>query len=65
MMSKQSDWGEHKEILSDVLKALEYKVEWPLTEVMDLQQVQRLLAPLRQAINTELMDTHHTKQMEE
>jgi len=55
-MSKQSEWGDHKEILSDVLKALEYKVEWPLTEVMDLQQVQKLLAPLRAAINSELRE---------
>jgi len=56
-MSNESGWSENpQELLSDVLKALEYKVEWPLTEVMDLQQVQRLLAPLRQAINSELKD---------
>jgi hypothetical protein len=56
-MSNELGWSENpQELLSDVLSVLEYKVEWPLTEVMDLQQVQRLLAPLRQAINSELKD---------
>jgi len=56
-MCNEFGWSENpQELLSDVLKALEYKVEWPLTEIMPLQQVQKLLAPLRQAINSELKD---------
>jgi len=49
-----SDWGEPKELLSDVMSALERQVEWPLTDVMDRQEVQNLLQPVRNAINAKI-----------
>ena len=49
-----SDFGEPKEILADVLDTLEREVEWPLTEVMDYEEVLRLLAPIKNAVNQRL-----------
>lgn len=53
-MKEGSDWGEPKEILADVLDTLEREVEWPLTEVMDYEEVLRLLAPIKNAVNQRL-----------
>jgi hypothetical protein len=50
----ESDFGEPREILEDVLTALEREVEWPLTEIMDRREVQQLLQPIRSAVNAEL-----------
>ena len=49
-----SDWGEPKELLSDVMSALERQVEWPLTDVMDRREVQKLLQPVRDAVNAKM-----------
>jgi hypothetical protein len=53
-VAEGSDWGEPKEILADVLDTLEREVEWPLTEVMDYEEVLRLLAPIKNAVNQRL-----------
>jgi hypothetical protein len=53
-MKEGSDFGEPKEILEDVLDTLEREVEWPLTEVMDYEEVLRLLAPIKNAVNQRL-----------
>ena len=42
----ESQWGEPKDVLSQVLQTLEKEVEWPLTDIMDPQQVKQLLSPL-------------------
>jgi hypothetical protein len=47
--------NEDKEVFQDILRVLEREVEWPLTDVMDWKEVQRLLAPIREAINSELL----------
>jgi hypothetical protein len=47
--------NEDKEVLRDVLRVLEREVEWPLTDVMDWKEVLQLLAPIREAINNELL----------
>lgn len=49
-----SDWGEPEELLADVMSALERQVEWPLNDVMDRQEVQNLLQPVRNAINAKM-----------
>lgn len=54
--TKKSQWGNPNEILSDVLQTLERNVEWPLTEIMDGKEVNKLLAPLRNAINAKMSD---------
>lgn len=54
--TKKSQWGTSNEILSDVLRTLERNVEWPLTEIMDGKEVNKLLAPLRNAINAKISD---------
>ena len=46
----QSQWGSHQEIIADVQRVLEREVEWPLTEIMDHNTVQKLLAPIRNAL---------------
>ena len=53
-VKEASDFGEPKEILADVLDTLEREVEWPLTEVMDYEEVLRLLAPIKNAVNQRL-----------
>lgn len=53
-MAEGSEWGEPKEILADVMQTLEREVEWPLTDVMDLSEVQKLLQPIRAAINAKM-----------
>ena len=50
-----SDFGEPREILEDVLRTLEREVEWPLTDVMDPQEVKQLLAPIVKAVNDKMM----------
>lgn len=50
----ESQWGEPKDVLSKVLNTLEREVEWPLTDVMDPQQVKQLLSPLMQAVSQKL-----------
>ena len=52
---EDSDWGEPREILEDVLQTLEREVEWPLTEVMDPKEVKQLLSPLVRAVNDKLL----------
>lgn len=55
----KSDWGDSREeILGDTLRILEREVEWRLTEVMDRDIVSKLLAPLRKAINDEIILTN-------
>jgi hypothetical protein len=54
-VEEDSDWGEPREILEDVLQTLEREVEWPLTEVMDPKQVGQLLAPIVRAVNDKLL----------
>ena len=53
-VSEVSEWGDSEELLSDVMTALEREVEWPLTEIMDTAEVQELLQPLRDAINSKI-----------
>jgi hypothetical protein len=52
--STQSQWGEPEDILRQVLQTLEREVEWPLTDVMDPQEVKQLLSPLMQAVSQKL-----------
>ena len=52
---EDSDWGEPREILEDVLQTLEREVEWPLTEVMDPKEVRQLLSPIVRAVNDKLL----------
>jgi hypothetical protein len=54
-VSEDSDFGEPKEILEDVLRTLEREVEWPLTDVMDPREVKQLLAPIVKAVNDKMM----------
>ncbi len=49
-----SQWGEPKDVLAQVLQTLEREVEWPLTDVMDPQQVKQLISPLMQAVSQAL-----------
>jgi uncharacterized sporulation protein YeaH/YhbH (DUF444 family) len=52
--AKVSQWGTPNEILSNVMSALERDVEWPLTELLPLAEVNTLLAPIRQRVNDEI-----------
>ncbi len=52
--TESSQWGEPKDVLAQVLQTLERKVEWPLTDVMDPQEVKQLLSPLMQAVSQKL-----------
>ena len=54
LVGEQSQWGEPKDVLAQVLQTLEREVEWPLTDVMDPQQVKQLLSPLMQAVSQAL-----------
>ena len=54
LVGEQSQWGEPEDVLRQVLQKLEREVEWPLTDVMDPQQVKQLLSPLMQAISQKL-----------
>jgi hypothetical protein len=54
-VSEDSDFGEPREILEDVLQTLEREVEWPLTDVMDPREVKQLLAPIVKAVNDKMM----------
>ena len=50
-----SQWGDTKEeVLGFAMDSLERHVEWPLTEVMDIKEVNTLLQPIRNRINEEL-----------
>ena len=50
-----SQWGDTKEeVLGFAMDSLERHVEWPLTEVMDIKEVNALLQPIRNRINEEL-----------
>jgi len=50
-----SQWGDTKqEVLGHAMDSLERHVEWPLTEVMDIKEVNALLQPIRNRINQEL-----------
>jgi len=53
-VSEGNEWGEPGELLADVMQTLEREVEWPLTDVMDHSEVQRLLQPVRAAINAKM-----------
>jgi hypothetical protein len=52
--TESSQWGEPEDVLRQVLQTLEREVEWPLTDVMDPQQVKQLLSPLMQAVSQHL-----------
>ena len=52
--TESSQWGEPKDVLTQVLQTLEREVEWPLTDVMDYQEVKQLLSPLTQAVSQKL-----------
>jgi hypothetical protein len=52
--TESSQWGEPKDVLAQVLQTLEREVEWPLTDVMDPQEVKQLLSPLMQAVSQAL-----------
>jgi hypothetical protein len=52
--TESSQWGEPEDILRQVLQTLERDVEWPLTDVMEPQQVKQLLSPLMQAVSQKL-----------
>lgn len=52
---QKSQWGSPDEILGNVMTALEHDVEWPLTEIMEYNKVLQLLAPIRSAVNAELL----------
>jgi hypothetical protein len=52
--TESSQWGEPEDVLRQVLQTLEREVEWPLTDVMDPQQVKQLLSPLMQAVSQKL-----------
>jgi hypothetical protein len=62
--TEASDFGEPKEILSDVLSTLEREVEWPLTDVMEYEEVLRLLAPIKNAINDKLKSIGEAKDLD-
>ena len=47
----QSPWGTRQEILANAMRTLERDIEWPLTELLSLTEVNTLLAPLRARIN--------------
>jgi hypothetical protein len=51
---EESQWGKPEDILRQVLQTLERKVEWPLTDVMDPQEVKQLVSPLMQAVSQQL-----------
>lgn len=51
----KSDWGDTpQEVLGQVMSSLERDVEWPLTDIMDYKEVNKLLWPIRDAINKQL-----------
>jgi hypothetical protein len=52
--TESSQWGKPEDVLRQVLQTLEREVEWPLTDVMDPQQVKQLLSPLMQAVSQHL-----------
>ena len=51
MKIKASEFGTREEILSNALLILEREIEWSLTEVLPLAEVNKLLAPIRAKIN--------------
>jgi hypothetical protein len=59
----EGDFGNPEEILRGVAQTLEREVEWPLTEIMDVATVKKLLAPLMNAIHQQLQ--HHTSEVDE
>jgi len=52
--TESSQWGEPEDVLRQVLQTLEREVEWPLTDVMDPQEVKQLLSPLMRAVSQKL-----------
>lgn len=45
-----------EDVLDHVLAILEREVEWPLADHIDIEEVSRLLAPLRERVNSELIE---------
>jgi hypothetical protein len=54
MKNEDSQFGTREEILSNALLVLEREIEWSLTEVLPLAEVNKLLAPIRAKINKEI-----------
>ena len=53
----KSQWGDTpQEILGNVMTTLENDVEWPLTEILDYTEVQKLLWPIRNKIKETLKE---------
>lgn len=53
-MTLNSQWGTREEILSNAMRTIETEIEWPLTELLPLAEVNALLAPLRARVNAEI-----------
>ena len=51
-----TDMHNKEDVLEQVLTILEREVEWPLTDHISFEEVARLLAPLRDRVNSELMN---------
>jgi len=54
MKNKANEFGTREEILSNALSILEREIEWSLTEILPLAEVNKLLAPIRAKINKEI-----------
>lgn len=51
-----TDTHNKEDVLEQVLTILEREVEWPLTDHINFEEVARLLAPLRERVNSELIE---------
>ena len=51
-----TDTHNKEDVLEQVLTVLEREVEWPLTDHISFEEVARLLAPLRERVNSELIE---------
>ena len=51
-----TDTHNKEDVLEQVLLVLEREVEWPLTDHINFEEVARLLAPLRERVNSELIE---------
>ena len=51
-----TDTHNKEDVLEQVLTVLEREVEWPLTDYINFEEVVRLLAPLRDRVNSELIE---------
>jgi hypothetical protein len=54
MKIKANEFGTREEILHNALSILERQIEWSLSEVLPLAEVNKLLAPIRAKINEEI-----------